>query len=374
MISRRRFIQHASVLAMTLPLTHLLSAKTTGATNFSQGWFMPDEASPHVRTWMAFGANKQIWGSDLLPVVQENLADIALTIAKYEPVSMLVRQKDMALAKSLMGDKVDLIVGDMDDLWARDTAPTFVLSNVGNTGAVDFNFNGWGDKQMHQKDATVATQIAKLANVPVINTPLVMEGGCIEVDGIGTAIITESCTLNNNRNPNMSKAQFEDLIMPLLGLEKIIWLPGIKGRDITDGHTDFYARFTTPGNVVVGIDTDPNSYEFALTREHANILANATDAQGNRLTVNPLETPSSVREEYDDPDFAAGYVGFYVCNGAVIMQEFGDKAADKKAKETLELLFPDRQIEALNLDAIAAGGGSVHCATQQEPKAMDKLK
>jgi agmatine/peptidylarginine deiminase len=36
----------------------------------------------------------------------------------------------------------------------------------------------------------------------------------------------------------------------LLGLTHIIWLPGIKGRDITDGHTDFYARFASPGSTL----------------------------------------------------------------------------------------------------------------------------
>nr|WP_232312935.1 agmatine deiminase family protein [Enterovibrio coralii] len=283
MVSRRQLLQQLGALTVALPF-----ANAFGSTNFSKGWFMPDEAAKHTRTWMVFGANRQIWGSRLLPAVQKDLANIALTIAKYEPVSMLVRQKDLPLAKSLMGDKVELVVGDMNDLWARDIAPTFVVDAKGQTAAVDFNFNGWGEKQAYKKDATVAAQIAKLAQVPVINTSLVMEGGCIEEDGIGTAIISESCTLNRNRNPGMSKAQFEDLLMPLLGLEKIIWLPGIKGRDITDGHTDFYARFTTPGNVVVSIDSDPDSYEYALTREHESILKNATDAWVARLMCSRL--------------------------------------------------------------------------------------
>ena len=45
-------------------------------------WFMPDESDPHQRTWMAFGASREIWGKKLLPEVQRNLATIALTIAK----------------------------------------------------------------------------------------------------------------------------------------------------------------------------------------------------------------------------------------------------------------------------------------------------
>ena len=74
-----------------------------------------------------------------------------------------------------------------------------------------------------------------------------------------------------------------------------------------------------------------------------------------------------IREEYGTEDFAAGYLGFYVCNGAVIMQEFGDSQADQAAKQAVQRAFPDRDVVQINIDGIAAGGGSIHCATQQEP-------
>jgi agmatine deiminase len=58
-----------------------------------------------------------------------------------------------------------------------------------------------------------------------------------------------------------------------------------------------------------------------------------------------------------------------VVNSAVIVPEFGDAIADDKAKSTLKDLFPDRDIVQLNIDAIAAGGGGIHCTTQQQPRA-----
>jgi len=69
-------------------------------------------------------------------------------------------------------------------------------------------------------------------------------------------------------------------------------------------------------------------------------------------------------------DFAAGYINFYVCNGAVIAPEFGDSKADQAARLTLEKLFPQRKVVQINIDAIAAGGGGIHCTTQQEPVAQ----
>jgi agmatine deiminase len=341
-------------------------------------WHMPDEGEAHQRTWMAFGASEAIWGKKLLPEVRRNLVLLAQTIARYEPVSLLVRKSEMALVRQLLGTTspanvaITLVEATLDDLWIRDTGPTFVLHKAGQKvvkkAAVDFNFNGWGDKQAHRQDAKVAALVARHAGVERLSTRLVMEGGCIEVDGQGTAIITESCVLNDNRNPQMPKAQFEALLMPLLGLDKIIWLPGSKGNDITDGHTDFYARFARPGVVVAGYDPDPASFDHAITKRHLALLKNATDAKGNKLDVIVLEGPQTVRKAFESKDFAGGYIGFYVCNGAAIGQEFGDSKTDAAARQALQKAFPGREVVQINMDGVAAGGGSIHCATQQELK------
>jgi agmatine deiminase len=331
-------------------------------------WFMPDEGEPHLRTWMAFGASEPIWGKKLLPVVRRNLATIARSIARYEPVSMLVRAGEQGLARQLVGPEVDLIVAPLDDLWMRDTGPVFVLDPQGQKAAIDFNFNGWGEKQAFSQDAKVAGLVAGQAGVEILESQLVLEGGGLEVDGQGTAIITESCVLNPNRNPGVSKAKAEAELKALLGLKKIIWLPGIKGKDITDGHTDFYARFVRPGVVVAGYDPDPKSFDHAVTRRHLELLKRATDAQGRKLEVVVLEAPSTIRPTFASQDFAAGYINFYVCNGAVIVPEFGDASADGATQEKLKALFPNHDIVPINIDGIAAGGGGIHCTTQQEPK------
>ena len=370
---RRRFLQKTlALMAFAAPAAHRAAASpgpdVLPAVEPDR-FCMPDEGARHACTWMAFGPSASIWGRELLPRARRDLALLARTIARYEPVRLLVRPNELALARSLVGDVADIefIPCPLDDLWIRDTGPTFVRDSAGTKAAIDFNFNGWGRKQAHARDAGVAAFVARHAGVPCRKAPLVMEGGCIEVDGAGTAIVTESCTLNRNRNPGMSRAEFEDRLMPLLGLEKIVWLPGIRGRDITDGHTDFYARFARPGVVIAGLEEDRDLDDHAITREHLEILLTATDAAGRQLEVHPLSSPATVRAGGDNEEFAAGYIGFYVCNGAVIVQQFGDREADARARETLARAFPGRTIEPLDMDGIAAGGGSVHCATQQEP-------
>ncbi len=371
-MKRRTLIQLTAASAgyvlvnqMVSGCSHLTNAAIS-ANNFD--WRMPDESEPHERTWMAFGASRRIWGRDLLPGVQDNLAAIAQSIAEYEPVSMLVREVDYDLAAQLCGSSVDLVSCPLDDLWIRDTGPVFVTSDPARVAGIDFNFNGWGRKQAHRRDADVARFVTEHTGSEAIATQLVLEGGAIEVDGHGTAMMTESSVLNPNRNPGMSKSEFEAMIQPLLGLRKIIWLPGIRGRDITDGHIDFYARFVRPGVVVAAYEPDSSFFDHAVTTTNLEILRSEMDADGRQLEVIVLENPQTIRPRFETNEFAAGYINFYVVNGAVIIPEFGDAIADDTARSVLQDLYPNRDIVQLNIDAIAAGGGGIHCTTQQQPQ------
>ena len=330
---------------------------------------MPDEGAPHVATWMAFRASPAIWGSRLAAPALDAIARIANVIVAFEPVNLLVSAADVSAARRKCDPRVTLVVQAVDDLWLRDTGPVFVTNTTGAVAGVNFNFNGWGNKQSFGNDAKVAAFVCARAGVAMRSTPLVLEGGGIEVDGKGTAIITESCVLNANRNPGLSKAACEAQLRTLLGIRKVIWLPGIAGKDITDGHTDFYARFVRPGVVVAHFDPDPASYDRAVTERHLDILRSATDADGKKLQVVVLTAPTQTRPTFASREFAAGYVNFYVVNGAVIMPEFGDASADAAAKARMTELFRGRKIVQVNIDAIAAGGGGIHCTTQQQPRA-----
>ncbi|MFZ6845051.1 agmatine deiminase family protein [Undibacterium sp. RuTC16W] len=383
MKSRRNFLKHCTTAGTAFLLAQGLSAcgggageesvavpPATGGSNNpnTSTWLMRDEGDKHKATWMAFSAQEAIWGSAAAArMVRDDLARVANTIVKYEPVNMLVRQQDLAEAQQKVDSRVKLIVQDMDDVWLRDTGPIFVINGNGEKAAVNFNFNGWGKKQTYAKDNQIAPFISKLAGVRMLTSKLVLEGGGIEVDGKGTAIITESCVLNPNRNPGMSKSACEAELRDLLGIRKVIWLPGIVNKDITDAHTDFYARFARPGVIVVHLDTDPASYDKAVTERHLEILKSATDADNKALKIVILEKPLKIApENANNKDFAAGYVNFYVCNGAVIVPQFGDQQADANAKTRIAEAFPGRVIEQISIDGIAGGGGGIHCVTQQE--------
>ncbi len=339
---------------------------------------IPEEGMTHRQTWMAFVVNEYIWASYQIEEVERNLALLAVTISKYEPLSVLVSNNDRAKLIALLDDAgrgshpIELVEFIADDLWMRDTGPIFVRNADGTKGGIDFNFNGWGEKQEHTQDSKVASFITSSVGTSIIHSNLVLEGGSIEVDGAGTAILTESSVLNNNRNPDITKEVFEEELKTLLGLKKIIWLKGIKGKDITDAHVDFYARFSKVGTVLVSRENYQDSYDYEVTRENIQILQNATDANGNRLEVVILDNPDIFNESFGVEDFAPGYMGYYLCNGAVVMQKFGDDVADQNALDIIQGQYPNRVVEQIAIDGIASGGGTIHCTTQQESLFKDR--
>lgn len=333
---------------------------------------MPAEDRAHTRTFLAFGAQEAIWG-DFTADVQKTVGAIARAIARFEPVTVLYRATELESAKfHCAASNVSFIEAELDDIWMRDIGPNFVTNAQGGLGAVDFNFNGWGGKQQHKKDSRIARLVSDASGAAYIRSRLRGEGGGIEVDGYGTAILTESCWINDNRNPGWTKEEVDAELRSMLGLRKIIWLPGIKGRDITDAHVDFYARFTRKGEVIANLEMNQASFDYGVTREHLEILKEATDADGIRLRIHTLAPPLKPRwnKFSDNPDFAPGYINYLPVNGAVIAPQFGDAEADARCRELLAALYSGREIVQLNIDAIAAGGGGIHCVTGHQPIAL----
>ncbi|MFF2277528.1 agmatine deiminase family protein [Agromyces sp. NPDC058126] len=324
------------------------------------------EWEPHELTVMSW-PTEAIWGEDL-QYVRDDIATLAATIAAYEPVVLLASPGDEEDAAYEAGSDVEILTVPVDDLWARDTVPVFVEGPNGLEG-VDFNFNGWGDKQFHDHDAGVAAAVLAEFEIPRIVASLVAEGGSLETDGQGTLLVTESSIVNDNRNPGLSRDDIEAELIELLGMRKVIWFDGVYGEDITDAHVDSLVRFVAPGVVLLDVP-GPGAPDDVWSRSSAqarSVLGGATDATGRAIEVIELPQPDFAKIRGEGDDFLASYVNFYVANGAVFLPEFGDRSADRRAQDILQEQFPDRDIVPIAIDTIASGGGGIHCATHDLP-------
>ncbi len=332
----------------------------------------PEEGAVHERTFMQWPADVSIYGkADDLAVVREKIALIADAISSFEPVSILVRPEQMAEAKHWVKPSVSFLPVAVDDLWARDSGPTFVRDSAGALAVLDFNFNGWGDAQAYDNDSKVASIMATKLGLPRIAASVVGEAGGVENDGAGTLLAHASSWVSPNRNTK-TQDEIGRALCAGLGAEKIIWAPGLSGKDITDYHIDSLARFVGPGRVLIQLPNDideADPWSVAAFQTY-DVLKNARDAQGRKLEIIVMPEPLDIRSL--DENMVASYVNYYVCNGAVISAQFGDDKRDAQAERLLKQLYPNRKIISLNIDAIAESGGGIHCATQQQPLARSK--
>ncbi len=340
----------------------LIGSRTAFAEQ-DDGFFVPPEESPHEQTFMQWPVSRRVHPDPVfLGIAQQTIADIANAIAEFEPVVMLAAAADHAKARRKLSDAVDLWDLPTEDLWCRDAGPIFVIDGKGGLAVRHIQFNGWGRKQVHDRDAKVAEKIAARLGLPLLPSGLYGEAGGVEQDGHGLLLAHESSWVIDNRNPGLTRAEIEARLLAAYGAERMIWSEGVRGEDITDYHIDSLARFSGPGRVLINLPDDPDPddpFHNAALDTHDTLVAAG-------LAVEVIPEPEERRVK--SVDFVASYANYYVCNGGVIAAQFGDPEADTIARDALARHYPGREIVTLDVDPLGEMGGGIHCATQQMPK------
>lgn len=337
------------------------------------GWRMPAETVPQERVWMGFPPAGPTAGesAEALDEARRAWCAVAHAIAEFQPVTMLVDPADEGVAPRYVSSAVTRVTVPLDDAWLRDIGPSFVLDDDGALGAVDWRFNGWGEREWAHwgQDDRVAAAIAELAGATRLESRLVNEGGGIAVDGAGTVLLTDSVQRDPRRNPGISRATVEAEMARTLGTENAIWLPRGLHRDAeqfgTFGHVDIVAALVSPECVVVHDQRDASHPDHAISREAMRVFESATTADGEAWRIARLPAPKTLRDAHGFVDYS--YINHLPINGAVIVPTFDDPA-DAEAKAILAELYPGRRIVGVDARAIFARGGGVHCITQQQPR------
>jgi len=328
------------------------------------GYRMPPEWAPHARCWMAWPCAEETFPD--LARARAAYAAVARAIARFEPVAMIANPEDVAGAKKLCGDAVELVALAIDDSWSRDTGPSYLVDGRGGLGAVDWPFNNYGELDPHyDNDKLLARRILERSGGRRFEAPIILEGGAIHTDGQGTLLTTENVVLNPNRNPGLTKADANEIFRVYLGAEQVIWLDEALEVDSTDGHVDNLACFVRPGVVAALVAEDPADPQYAPLRKNLQRLERAKDAGGRSLEIIEIGQPDP--REFRGERVPASYINFYIANGGVVLPVFDDPA-DAPAIATLERAFPDRVVVPVPGGDIARSGGCIHCITQQEPR------
>ncbi|MBL9139230.1 MAG: agmatine deiminase family protein [Verrucomicrobiales bacterium] len=336
---------------------------------------MPAEWESHEGTWLTWPRPEGISFPDKYDPVPGVYARFIRELGAVERVHINVWNAEMeAWVRGLLRqhecplEPVTFHHFPAYEPWCRDHGPIFLTRTVGGCrerAVVDWAYNAWGNKYPPcDLDDAVPQHVARLRRLPLFSPGIVMEGGALDVNGAGTLLTTESCLLNPNRNPHLSREQIEQYLCDYLGVTRILWLgDGIAGDD-TDGHVDDLTRFVDARTVVTVVEDDPKDENHEPLQANLERLRTMTDQDGNPLRIIPLPMPG--RLEYVGQRLPASYANFYIANGRVVVPTYRD-ANDRRALEILQGAFPHRRVVGLDSVDLVWGLGSFHCISQQEP-------
>ncbi|OLB24755.1 MAG: agmatine deiminase [Acidobacteriales bacterium 13_2_20CM_55_8] len=382
------------------------------------GYRMPAEWESHEATWMAWPHYEGDWPGKFEPIPWV-YAEIVRHLTRHERVELIVnnaasekRARKILIQANALNQNVRFHRWPTNRVWTRDSGCTFVKCGAGalaretqkphdpsreghnssrvghgfsradaaekegalapeNLVAITWRFNAWAKYSNYRHDEKIGSLMAKTANARAIQpvfgkNPVVLEGGSIDVNGQGTLLATEECLLGKTqqRNPRMTRSDYEQLFAQYLGIQNVIWLAsGIVGDD-THGHVDDITRFVAPDTVVTAVESDPNDPNYEPLRENMRCLRCATDQNGKPLAIIELPMPSPVI--FEKRRLPASYANFYVAHGVVLVPVFNDPN-DRFALDILADLFPDREVVGIYSGDLIWGFGAMHCMTQQQP-------
>ena len=385
------------------------------------GYRMPAEWEPHAATWLSWPRREGISFPDSFDRVMPALRAMIEALIESEQVCINLcndahESEARDVLRGLPMERISFHSIPTNEPWCRDHGPVFLtralatpvsggqplqvqppersndtrgrgwaIQPVQGTGCpsgaersdpklaiVDWDYNAWGNKYPpFDLDEAVPTRIAEILKAPVFYPRMILEGGSIEANGAGALLTSESCLLNRNRNPNLSRNEIERRLRDYLGVREILWLgDGIEGDD-TDGHIDDLARFVSERTVVTVVEENRDDENYAPLQENLARLReikiagrNSDSRREQGIDIIKLPMPKKiVREGLRLP---ASYANFYIANTCVLVPTFADPA-DEAALSILRECFPQRRVIGIDCRELIWGLGTFHCLTQQQP-------
>lgn len=338
---------------------------------------LPAEWEYHEATWIGWPNNRQDWPGKFQPIPWV-YGEIVRYLSRAEKVRIIIQSKEhqqnaIKVLTSVNADmgNVEFFKLKTDRNWLRDAGPQFVKNNKNETELINFKFNAWAKYDNYKLDVKIPAMISKKLKLDLIkaehrNMHVVLEGGSVDYNGLGTIITTEECLMDVEtqvRNPGFTKKDYEDVFRKFLGITNVIWLnKGIAGDD-THGHVDDITRFVNSKILVTVIETHPNDPNYIPLMENREILEGVKLEDGSSPEIVELPMPSPVI--FKGERLPASYGNFYISNNAVLVPTFNDPN-DRIALGILSELFEDREVIGIHAVDLVWGLGTLHCLTHEQ--------
>lgn len=338
---------------------------------------LPAEWSPQDAILLCWPHKSMDWQA-LLDKVEPVFEQIAEHICHQQNLILIAHDEihQTAIRQRLAKKNINLtsikwLLHTNNDTWCRDYGPITIIKN-GQCTALDFGFNGWGEKYDHYYDNLTNQKLnkEKLLNCEMETIDFILEGGSIESDGLGTILTTKQCLLSPKRNAKHNQQQIEDTLRKHLGCERILWLShGHLEGDDTDSHIDNLARFCNSHTIAYASCDDETDAHFQSLKAMETELKAFVTKDDKKYSLIPLPIPKPVFDE--GQRLPASYANFLITNQYVLMPTYNDPQ-DRLNIEKLQSVFPDREVIGIPSTDIIKQNGSIHCLSMQLPSPVIK--
>lgn len=326
---------------------------------------LPAEWEKQSGVVVAFPHKNTDW-KPYIKKIEEFYIKLIVEITKREPCFVLCDSKKRVSTKLPKNPNIKYIELPTNDTWTRDYLG-IGIEDGDKKEILDFGFNGWGLKY----PANFDNQVTKRAyeknmfnkDCKLIQMDMILEGGSIESDGVGTIITTSRCLLEKNRNPHLSKEEIENKLKKYLGAKRIIWIEnGFLEGDDTDSHVDMLVRFANEDTLLYTEPRYDGSKEYDSLMKLKEEILSLKKLDGSKYKVVDLPAPGTL--VYEGKKLPATYLNFLIINDAVLVPIYHEvKVNDDIAIEVFKSIFKDREVVPIDASVLIREGGSIHCAT-----------
>jgi len=335
------------------------------------------------------------------------------------------------LKKYSISNNVTFMTIDHCDIWLRDTGPIWGISTKQEIAVVWMGFNNWGYAPYilgNWADCDIPNHLprnlAKHLDHKLIRSNLVGEGGDKSFNGKGSLICCRA--VETDRNPELTFSEIEESLKRTFNLEKVIWVEEGLADDIqtfrvqakyggatlpdktftpltTGGHIDEYCRFVGENRVLLAeVHPDVRASNDEIARiTHFNmegnlaLLKEQTDQDGNPLEIVRMPLPPTMVRTIDQRDpiyktlkelrgvhiegpikivLASSYCNYLISNGVICFPSYYREGMDPLVKQiddealaVIQNQFPDHKIVQIDPAPVNAGGGGMHCISNNQP-------
>lgn len=333
---------------------------------------LPAEWERHDCVLLAWPHEDTDWAY-MLDEARACIADIVRAVSERECVLLVGPEKlcrKSVLEAGFDPTRVRFEDVPTNDTWARDFGPITVEDADGALHVLDFKFNAWGLKFAADKDNLINTHLAlrgRFAAGYVNHLGFVLEGGSIESDGCGTLLTTAECLLSPNRNGDLSESEIRVRLSEMMGFTHQLWLRhgGLAGDD-TDSHIDTLARIAPHDTILYISATDSKGQTVDSLARMRDELTELRTPEGMPYNLIELPLPDTIYDE-EGMQLPATYANYLVSHDAIYLPVYAQPANDRRAEQTLKVVYPDHTIVPVDCRALIRQHGSLHCVTMQLP-------